>query len=262
MPAQNPENGNNSGQIGRTKWPGLISSVQSKIPVLNKNSRSFLLFITASVLIILIVILFFGFLPSDKTNLQKFLKPQEAKKAQSDFGGFERITESAQKVAEETKSYQAYRTLFGVQRDQYYSDGQENHRKEAEKTIDKAKSLFASDFKNYDFVIACLDDECQVLPYGDSVKDIAADVQAEQGIDQSLLRGTLVSLRVFSYYDNRVPLEVLYGSYEQLFHNLVSIYQFDKSEKIKSDIEKVLLIMKETNPSQFGLLEKLGLYKY
>src|SRR3990167_4068323 len=229
MPAQNPENGNNSGQIGRAKWLGLITSIRSKIPVLNKNSKSFFLFTTASVLIILIVILFFGFLPSGKNRLQKFLKPQKAEKTQSDFGGFGKVTESAQKVAEETTSYQAYRTLFGVQRDQYYSDGQASHRKEEENKRDKAKALFASDFKNYDFVIACLDDECQVLPYGDSVKDIAADVQAEQGIDQSLLRGTLVSLRVFSYYDNRVPLEVLYGSYEQLFHNLVSIYKFDKS---------------------------------
>ena len=262
MPAQNPENGNNSGQIGRAKWLGLISSLRSKIPVLNKNSKSFFLFTTASVLIILIVILFFGFLPSGKNRLQKFLKPQKAEKTQSDFGGFGKVTESAQKVAEETTSYQAYRTLFGVQRDQYYSDGQASHRKEAEKTIDKAKALFASEFKSYNFVIACLDDECKILPYTDSVKDIAADVQVKRGIDQSLLRGTLASLRIFSYYDNSVPVTVWHSSYEQLFHNLVSIYQLDKSEKIKTDIEKVLSIMKEINPSQFSLFENLGLYKY
>jgi len=146
--------------------------------------------------------------------------------------------------------------------DQYYSDGQASHRKEAEKTIDKAKALFASEFKSYDFVIACLDDECKILPYTDSVKDIAADVQVKRGIDQSLLRGTLASLRIFSYYDNSVPVTVWHSSYEQLFHNLVSIYQLDKSEKIKADIEKVLSIMKEINPSQFSLFENLGLYKY
>ncbi len=210
--------------------------------------------------IFLLVILFIGLSPLGKSSLQKFLKPKEV--AKPEFSGLAKITESAKENADKQKSYQAYKVLFEMQRQQYYEDGQSRHRQDVEKTAADTKTAFANEFKDYDFVVPCLDDGCQVLTYVPSIKDIAPDVQSEQGIADNLRRASIASLRVFSYYSQDTPPAVLYASYDQLFHNLVSFYQIGKSEKIKADIEKVLLLMKTSNQAQFEFFNKLGFYKY
>lgn len=58
MPAQIPNNGVDQDESKNKGSPGLTSSFQSKIPILNQKSRSFFLFVSASSLAILIIVFF------------------------------------------------------------------------------------------------------------------------------------------------------------------------------------------------------------
>lgn len=67
MPVQSPPNGNEAGGVDAVP-PSSSPSKFNKIPILNKNSRSFFLFLVATVLIIGIVVMFFLF--GDKVRQQ------------------------------------------------------------------------------------------------------------------------------------------------------------------------------------------------
>jgi len=247
MPAEKPADGVSpvQGQQNYTQ----------RFPFAPKNWFSDRLLLLVVAIFLLILLLVPGLLSEARSSLQKILKPRNTSQLESSVP--DKVIQSAEKVAEETKSYQAIKVLFDNQRLRYYENGEFAYRIEAEKTKEKAATLFTEEFKDYGFIVPCLDDKCEILPYSSKVKEIANDVEnIEQGIiPDDLRRATIASLRVFSYYKD-TPRDVLYDSYYQIFNNLDSIYQISNSEKIKVDMNRILQMMKDTNPERFSVQEK------
>lgn len=252
MPAQSPSTGSGQGGSSRNEPSSFLTSVQGKIPVLNRKSRSFFLFLLASSTIILIIVIFLLDIRRDASV------PLSEKPFKEDL--FINVSKG-QRFEElvQDSSFEGLNKAYFSLTNEYIREPSAKKRQALIQLRELIVSMYSEEAKQLPQV-PCREDSCGYnADYSGKLSEIRTSIESNKSIGDPQKKSILNNLENAAIAKASGDSSSEFNGLNDAFQNIRDLWKETKDASLKSLSEELTALMERADQEkfQFGTSNKL-----